>query len=253
MDYFAGKQPDLIGPIMKKAVGKITHKAGNNSTVSDKISNFMGDYIYENKLIVLILVLFFGFLIYRYYHKKNNNTSNKDEPFANQDYNMIHDIAAQTDYLRYDVPPSFNPIRPVNDQKEHVYYPPDPLPINIPGKGFVYTRNIYGEPLEDKSINSANYDYSGVYKYPTRSYYSGTHDTYENAQDTDIINPLGFPNDFNTRVGNFGGKMTDANNQNINDYQNILDDKEGNMIQALVQGGGFDKPPYDFDPPFAVD
>jgi hypothetical protein len=259
MEFYSGKQPNLIGPVMKNTINRISKvpKMGGN-TVSDKISNFMThiykSYIEENKIFVFLIIIMVIFLIYRYYNKKNNSET---ESFRNDDYNLIKDITStQTAHLRYDTQPSFNPLHAVEKQKEPVYYPPDPLPINLPGDGFVYTRNLYENPKSYTPMNHPNYDYDNVYTNPQRAYYSGTYDTYKNARDTDIVNPLGYRNDFNTSVGSYVNRVTETNNLALTDYQTILDNMQGNLINSLKYGPQYldaGSPEYEMEPPYAKD
>jgi hypothetical protein len=96
-------------------------------------------------------------------------------------------------------------------------------------------------------MNGTNYDHNNVYNYPSNSFHSGTYDTYGNAQDTNFINPLGFSNNFNTNSGNFVNSMTQANRQNVTDYQTFMDNNQGNLIDALKFGPKYEnqmEPPY---------
>ena len=162
----------------------------------------------------------------------------------------------QTSHLRYDTQPSFNRLYSVDQQKEPVNYPPSPLPINIPDLGIVYTKDLYGYPKPFPNLNSPNYNYNNVYTNPQLAYYNGTYNTYKNAQDTNIINPLGYPTNFNTSTGDFINHMTNANKQNIVDYQTILDNINGNLVDALKLGPKYldiNSPELEMEPPYAID
>jgi len=199
-----------------------------NATVSEKISlfinNIYNDYIKDNIIVIIVILAFAYFLYYRY-------TAKKAEQF-----NPLYSIESQ-------------------QEDEPVQYPADPLPINLPDKGTVLTRNIYPDPPKYTPVNNdEEYDYNNVYTNPSRSYYTGTHNTYLNARDTDIENPLSFPNNFNETDGNYVGFATDRNAQNIVDYQSILDDTNKNLIQSLRLGPKHLKasePEYEMDPPYA--
>jgi hypothetical protein len=267
MEYYSGKEPNLVGTAFTNTVNKIMKKK-TNSTISDNISTniteFYNNYISEHVFLILLITLFIIFLVYRYYyiqHKKKDDDKESEfekELFGGQDNNIIDDIThTQTQHLKYDQQPSFNPLYPVNQQKERVYYPPDPLPINIPsGNGLTYTRNIYAEPKDYSPLNSSNYDYFNVYTNPTRSYYSGTYNTYVNAPDTDMINPLGFATDFNNSTGTFINGMTDANKRTVLDLQQIVDQTNNNLTDSLKYGPTIIKSTssvYGLDPPYADD
>lgn len=261
MDFFSNSKPDLVGPKVKKSVFKIIKTGGTiNATISDKISSLIEsiykDYISEYKLIVVIMVVIVIFLLYRYYSKDKTAKVKQEEKekFSPEEERIINQIMnEQTADLKYDKQPSFNPLYSVNEQqKDNVNYPPEPLPINLPGKGIVMTQNPYNNyPAEYQNLNTPIYDYNAVYKYPNRSYYSGTYDTYKGAQDTSIINPFGWSNDFNTNTGAFVSGMTGANRQNVVDYQTMLDTMEANLIDGLRVGPDHLADVPEVDPPYA--
>jgi hypothetical protein len=252
MDFETGKPPNLIGPIMKSTVNKVIKKPTTNSTISDQITTYVSDfynnYIVDNKFLILIVIIIIVFLIYRYYNTKNKK---QQEPFTKEENNLIKQIQKyQTKNLEYsEGPPHMNPIISVEDQpKDQINYPPDPLPINLPDKGIVYTRNIYENPPDYPALNHVNYDYNNVYQYPSRSYYSGANNTYKNAQDTTIINPYDWSNKFNTNTGNFVTGMTNTNRQVLIDYQTSIDNEKAGMINGANDGY---IPPYNIEPPYS--
>lgn len=267
MDFYSGKQPNLIGPIMKSTVCKIMKKPTINNTVSDKVttylSEFYKDYVIDNKIVICIILMFLLFLVYRYYNnktKKIDEIAKSKENFsseAEERKNLLKEFEDyQIKHLRYSNPPAMNPLDSPDDQKDDVFYPPDPLPINIPGTGFVYSRNIYDQPKSNVPLNNVNYDYNNVYSNPSRSYNNGTYDTYQNAQDTNIINPYSWSNNFNTNTGNFVSPMTNMNNQVTIDYQSILDNTNENLVNSLKLGPKFidsNAPEYNMEPPYAMD
>lgn len=261
MEYYSLVKPDLVGPIMKNTMAKISQVGADNNTVSDKIVNTMTEFyeshIKENKVVFIILIAITVFFVYRYYEKQDRLTS---ESFANQDLNELQPkIDEQTAYLKYDTQPYFNPLLPVADQPVHVNYPPDPLPIRLPKQGLTYTRNIYNDPTPYPSMNltAGKYDYSAVNNMKdntSRVYHSGTYNPYKCNQDTSIINALGYPVDFNTTTGTFVGGMTDKNRETITDYQSILDTMNQNLVDSLRIGPKYvniDTSPM--DPPYAND
>lgn len=259
MDFFSNSKPDLVGPKVKKSVFKIIKMGGNvNSTISDKISSIFEslykDYISEYKLIFVIIVFIIIFLLYRYYNKEKADKIKKEEKFSADEQRIINQIMnEQTADIKYDTQPSFNPLYSVNEQQQdNVNYPPEELPVNVPGKGIIFTKNLYNNyPAAYPNLEVPNYDYNAVYKYPSRSYYSGTYDTYKNAQDTNIINPFGWSNNFNSNTGAFVSGMTDANKQNVLDYQTMLDTMEAGLINGLKVGPDHLKDVPEVDPPYA--
>lgn len=249
MDFYSGKQPNLIGPIMKTTVCKIIKKDVVNNTISDKISKFMSDfyksYIMDNKLIIFAIIIFIIFLIYRYHNKKPEK---RKEKFTEKETTLLKEIE---DYQMQCPKYSqivMNPTMAADEQKDDIHYPADPLPINIPNSGIVYARDIYPKQPPFTQLNNVDYDHNNVYEYPSNSYYDGTYNTYKNAKDTDIINPYSWSNNFNTNTGNFVRPMTNGNNQNMIDYQTIIDNKQGNLIDGLEIGPRWNankiEPPY---------
>lgn len=274
MEFYSNSKPNLIGTKINRTVYKIMKKEHSGGTISDKISNVIvsvyNKFISPNKFIVGIIIFTILFLVYRYYSKENKeNKENKDkelEEFDDQlrimeegqlNNNIINEIMnEQTKHLTYDEQPSFNPLYSTQEQPNKVYYPPDPLPVNIPGTGITYTRSLYGQPKPFPGLNAPNYNYSNVYTNPSLSYYSGTYNTYHNAQDTDIINPLGYPTNFNTSTGEYMDQMTSANKQNIVDYQNILQNMNQDLVNSLKIGPNYldnDNSEYEMQPPYAND
>jgi hypothetical protein len=256
MEFFSNSKPDLVGPKVRKSVYNIMKTDVTNATISDKISlmltDFYKDYISENKTIFIIVVLIVLFLLYRYYNKEKQKNKDYTEKFTIDEQNIIDNIMNdQTSHLKLDTQPSFNNLQSVNDQHEDINYPPMPIPLNIPNKGIVYTKNPYTYPSPPTNLNNPNYDYNDVYKNKSRSYYSGTHNPYKNAQDTDIVNPYGWSNRFNTDTGAFITNMTDANNQNIIDYQTVLDNMEGNLIDGLKLGPRHLNDVPEMEPPYS--
>jgi hypothetical protein len=246
-DYYYGRKPNLIGPLMTNTVNDISQKPVNGNTISDKVSGvftaFYDNYIKDFIIIWSIVIIVFVFLIYRYNSIKDKPKREDREPFMYED---------QVSHLLHNDQPSINPLYSVRSQEQNhkVYYPPDPLPISIPGSGMVYARDIYNEPKVSDNLNSPNYDYNAVYKYPSRTYYNGTLNTYENAQDTNIVNPYGWSNAFNTTTGNFVTQMTGMNNDNVTNYRRILDNTSDNLTESLKIGPKY-LDSYNIEPPYS--
>lgn len=234
MDFYSGKQPNLIGPVMKSTICKIMKQKPVNNTVSDKVisgvTNFYNNYIIENIVLVLIIICIVTFLIYRY-----NVVQSKKEKFINTNNQLNNDSFKditdyQTRHLRYSTQPHMNPINTPDNEKNPVNYVPDEQHINIPGVGLIDPKLLH-PPKSNQPFNNADYDYNNVYNNPSLAYYNGTYNTYQNATDSDIIHPYSWSNEFNTNTGSFVGPMTDLNNQNLVDYQNILDNMNNNLKQ----------------------
>lgn len=290
MEFYSNSMPNLIGEQVQKSVYKIMKKKSYDNTISDKITDLMKsfyrNYIQPYKFITLIIVAVVVFLIYRYNNRSNNKLGDLDEQFKNincsdnideidkdikdnpelvcQKKGIFDEIInEQTAHLKYDSQPSFNNLESVEKQMQNVTvnYPPNPVPINIPSndKGLVYTRNIYDDPqqIRHDNLNNPEYNYNNVYEYPQRSYYTGTYNDYNNNDNNpitngEIMNPLGFPSNFNETTGYFVDGMTNANQQNIVNFQTLLDNKKDNLISAQDVNN---QNPYnlEMEPPFATE
>jgi len=254
MEFFSKSQPNLIDADIKKKVFKIIQKKYiSKYTISEKISHLMSymykHFVQENKGLVIFVVVIVLFLVYRYYNK-----SPKTEKYTNNNTVLADLTNAMTKHLVYNKQPSFDRLKSVDEQQtEHINYPPTPLPINLSGDKVVLAKDLY---KVDKfpTLNTPKYDYDNVYTDPSRSYYTGTYNTYQNAQDTDIKNPLGFSNAFNTTTGNFITQMTDANKQNISDFQGVIDNRDNNLKAGLMNGAQYIKyndPCLNIKPPYS--
>lgn len=276
MQFYSNSKPNLVGQKIKKSVYKIMKKKSDNITISDKISNMMSsfynNYIKENKPITFFLLFTIIFLMYRYYNKKRDDEIKKIMNNENFRYDGVEDkimngiLKDQTSHLKYDTQPTVDRLQSVNTQAEKVYYTPDPIRIDLPSTekqgpknedrvNTVYARNIYADPRPFQNLNIPDYNYNNVYLNPQRSYYTGTFNPYENAQDTNIVNPFGFSTKFNTTTGNFIGGMTQANKQNVIDYQSILDNMNANLINSLKLGPKYldiNSPELEMEPPYAT-
>jgi len=252
MEFYSRSKPNLINNDIKRKVYKIIKKKSiSKYTISEKISNLMSymykHYIQENKGLVIIIVIIILFLVYRYYNK-----SSITERYSNA--NVLDDITkALTKHLVYDTQPSFNRLQSVDEQAEKINYPPGPLPINLSGDKVVLAKDLY---KVDKfpTMNTPKYNYDNVYTDPSRSYYTGTYNTYDQAQDTDILNPYGYPNNFNTSTGKFITQMTDKNKKNIMDFQGVIDNRDNNLKAGLLYGMqaiNYDDPCLNIKPPYS--
>lgn len=294
MEFYSNSKPNLIGSKMKKTVYKIMKK-GSNNTISDKISNIMSstytNYVKDNLLLIISIAIIIIFLTYRYYNKKNrenfdksneanfNNSDNFNNP--NDQHSIVDNILNQTNHLKYDSQPTLDILKSVDDQKEKVNYPPDPIRIDIPKlnnlpnqkdqnyydncKNYnndtnqtIYARNIYPELPNFINLNTPNYNYNNVYDNNQLSYYTGTYNPYQHdisGQYGTIVNPLGFNTNFNQTTGEFIDGMTNLNKKNLYDYQSILDNMNNNLINSLKFGPehlDINSPELEMDPPYSI-
>jgi hypothetical protein len=220
------KQPNLVTNDVEIAYDELIVKNTTGMTISEKITDQIYElyiaYVYEHKFVVFCLVFAVVFLIYRYYKNKEE----KQENYADS-YELKNYVDCQRNKLYYNEQPYINNLRSVDDQpfKEKVNYPPMSIPMNLNpndhrgyGYNIVETKNMYPDPASYDIIKTpANLYGSGV------DYYTGVNNTYLNAQDTDLINSMGYPNNFNSSTGEFISGFTDKNNQNMIDYNKIVD------------------------------
>lgn len=217
------KQPNLVTNDVEIAYDELLVKNTTGMTISEKITDQIYElyiaYVYEHKFVVFCLVFAVVFLIYRYYKNKEEK-QDKQENYVDS-YEMKNLVDCQRNKLYYNEQPYINNLRSVDDQqKERVNYPPMSIPMNLNpndnrgyGYNIVNTKNMYPDPASYDIIKTPQNLYgSGV------DYYSGINNTYLDAQDTDLINSMGYPNNFNTSTGDFISGFTDKNRQNMIDY-----------------------------------
>lgn len=257
MDYYSKSIPNLIVPKMRKNIYKLVTGGSTNIPINEKISNFFYNtyesYLKDHKLLFFFILIIILFLFYRYI------TYSKEKFDGN--LNLLSDLSyEQTKRLYYNDQPHFNPLYSVKQQREAVNYPPEPYPLYIPNRGmtnFTFGQIPVNAPVAKlDQLNTPIYNYDNILpclgdSCPRScgdnglSYYNGSYDTYKNAKDTNILNPLDFSNNFNTNTGNFITPMTRRNNEIINEFQNNVDIKNNNLLNAMTE--------YDKDPDYHID
>jgi len=216
MDFFSNSKPNLLSSRVNKNINKIVKvDIPINKTVSeiisDNISFLYKNYLLQNKFTSIVIFFFILFLIYRFCNKNNQ---------IHENYN--HNLYSNNSQ------PTINPLYPVSSHENHVNYPPKSIPINLPIDGnfnLVNKKNIYKNPPPFTNLNSPNYNYNSVYENPSLSYYSGLEDTYtkQYMNNDDLIeHPHGFDTNFNYTTSKFINDATRYNNNNVMEYQNIL-------------------------------
>jgi hypothetical protein len=234
MEFFYDSKPNLIGPKIKMHMHNILKiKPVPNKHIGTVAVGGM-KYLYNSFIkgrVVLILttIIITILLIYRYVtYKKQKNIEHKSNIMEKYEACLNEAYIDQIKHIMYSDQPSIDPTKSVNNQdKEITNYPPTNIPINL-SDGIVNKQNIYPEPTNFELLNTPNYNYEAVH-YNPRSYYNGTYNTYENSVDSNIQNSIGLPVNFNTTTEKFVKYATDSNNDNLNLYQSIIDNKEYNM------------------------
>lgn len=157
------------------------------------------------------------------------NVRYPDNLSENLGRNISGMIENQTCHLRQNIQPTFNPLYSVRSQQVGVDYPPGPIPMNIDGN-IVPTQNMYPPSTTFGNLIDPEANYENQNYMEDLLYYTGTNNTYKNAIDTTILNPLGYPNNFNTTTGDFVTQMTDLNKETVADYNDHLKRKINNTI-----------------------
>lgn len=253
MEFYSDSRPNLIGPKIKMQLHKILKSVPDNSA-SKSYFVCAGQYLYTNyikdHLLLIFIILFVAILLLiRYFtYKKNKVDSNKQENVTENYDGLLNEVSIeQIKHIITSDQPTVNPTKSVDGQdREHVNYLPADMPIKLNGKDITYTKQIYDDPQKFENLNTPNYNYEAAH-YSPRSYYNGTYNTYQNSVDTNIPNPIGLPVSFNTSTEKFVNYATSANNDNVDLYQSILDNKEYNMSSNFTT-----KASRSIDYPFAM-
>lgn len=223
MSFYQNANPNLIGPIIKKKIHDILKYSPppttpNNNNIHNSIINFYNTYVKHRIISIIIILLIISFLVFRYYsHKSKKHTVIHKEQFSNADF-----TDSQIKSLLYSDQPHVNPSQSIhspNNSSPHIQqiHPPTSISANLGDDKYVTINNKPSLPFDN--FNTPIYDYNNVHYLPSE-YYHGTLNTYENAQDTSIINPLGYDNAFNTSTGNFVNYSTSLNNSNLDTLAN---------------------------------
>jgi hypothetical protein len=283
MDFYSNSKPNLISSKIRNKVKLMTYKSpkiksnlNNVNNIKSIFNDFLyylySSYIKPNKEILFIIIASCLFLWYRCQVSKKEKEDLKIdellEEFNNEDnaqknYNFIEcgkepsvndimrNISRQTMHMRSDIgnQPSMNPSIPVKDQYvEQVNYMPDNVPINIDGSG----PRILNMPTSEAYHNliSPSMKHNAGINDVSRQYYTGIHNSYQNQLDTDIINPLGFPNNFNSTTDEYVDKNVNLNKQNLIDYSQILYNTNQNLTNSLGIGPNNLNIDTDMTPPY---
>ena len=257
MDFYSNSQPNLVSARIRNKVKLLTTPPKKsiqiNSSLDKAICTIYTSYIKPNRLILIFLLTIGIFGWYRYKQKMNESAiANEIDQFIDEDM-VQNNIEKQTIHLD-NTPettnqPSMNPLFPVSTQyNEKVNYPPGPLPINI-DNNITYKQNLYNSQPFPNLINP-NINYNAQNNYKTLSYYNGLHNPYKLPQDTSIINPLGYGNDFNSSTGNFIGQNVQANQKNIMDYGEIISQTNNTLNNLGPMNIDINSPELNIDPPY---
>jgi len=137
------------------------NKNNSNITIAKNYCwNILKNIIYENILLIILLISIFIFLMYRYYMKKqrDNKIREKMSDFYNEDIEDTYDILEfqNKPFVR----PTFNPLYPNNRQANYALYPPDKMPHKKDGRNVSFVRDMVPNGTENgtnaKLVNGRN-------------------------------------------------------------------------------------------------
>lgn len=190
MDFFSNSRPNLISNRTIKALEKLYSIKGgdtvNEKGVSDTLYNLYKNYIEPNIFLFILLIIFCLFLIYKYISKNQ-------EEFQ----------------------PTFNPSIPIESQNSYVNYLPDNAALNVGGE-----LKSYNDLVPPKSVP---FEYPPIiHPQQNRNVYTGTTNTYLNAQDTRIPHPFDWPMDLNETTDAAVNYMTKKNRKSVDNITNSI-------------------------------
>lgn len=274
MEFYTNSRPNLISTRVRKKVKILANTYTNsnkninggtiNSSFDDFLQSLYKNYIEPNKIILVFIISVTLFAWYRIKQKKlerekegRENEAILEQFVDDEPGNLQQIIYDQTRNIKYKEQPTLNPLFPVDNQyTEEVNYPPTAIPMNLDGQGLsMVQNNAYPrEPFPTMIDPKDNYDYP--YTSDTRNYYSGMNNSYKNAQDTTIQNPLGFSNNFNTSTGAFIGQNVDLNQNAFQNYNQHQQDTHADLTNTLQHGPAYlnqDEPHSQMLPPYSTE
>lgn len=235
MEFYSGKQPNLIGPIMKDTMDKIINNTNPNPTISDKVNNlvsgFYNDYIAPHLILIIIIIIIAGWLIYRYFNKKHKSEQYENQSIQFDDTekintNLLQELEKYANKNMENETIRMNPMLTPEDNGVEMNYVADEIPLRfVPGQNLIQPPKPYVQP--DPRFNTIPYDPSRFAD--TRLVTAGTVDTYAGVKDTDMVSPYGWDTNFNKTSGSYVSGMVDLNNQALSDLDMIRDTNQQNM------------------------
>lgn len=192
MEFFSGYKPNLIGSAVKEQLEVMgnAEPEPSNNKIVNGISYIYDNYVKDFKLPIVFLFLMILFLIYRYNDTKNKR---KIEKFMKDKYNV----------------PPYNQFVPYKSQVETA--PIKMNPTTDPQYGDTYNADL------DLSRSKFN-----------RTYYQGTEKNQK--RESDLRHPYNWEGNFNNVDDYFINQMVDDNRQNLDDYNNIIDSTNHNLM-----------------------
>lgn len=258
MEFYSNTKPQLTNFKLQKDIYKVDSNPRNYCIVNDNITNLIvnmyKNYIEPNFLLILMISIICFILYQRYTETKKNKSEQFNEKTdvddildkLNEENNRIINPGIGNI-------PTLNPLNSIESQQAKNF--PINVPINITGDNLSYP-NVQTPQQSVGNMYDFNYNYNNVHENPSRNYYSGNVNTYQNAQDTTIQNPYGYLQNYNTSTNDFGKYATENNNDAIINYNEILNTTNNNLINNLQNGSlNFNDniPENTMEPPYATE
>lgn len=256
MEFYSNTKPQLISLKLRRDLNRPTGNQINSHIINDNITTFIM-YIYkeyvEPNFILLVIISFISFILY---HRYLETQKQKNEQF--NEIEEVEDILDKLDEESKQVSnpgiqnlPTFNPLYSTQSQQQYHTN----LDVNSDRQN-QYNTHLQEQPNPIGNLYDFNYNYNNVYENPTRNYYSGNVNTYQNAQDSSIPNPHGYVTNYNTSTNDFGSYSTKQNNNTVEDYNDIIT-KMNNDFMTNLQSGPMNLntniPEPTMEPPYAIE
>lgn len=212
MEFFTNSQPSLISDKVVSSFDKmIKDMSEQNSSVFYK---FYENVIYPNLGISILILLIILFLVYRYFTFKKEKKIMETEKFNGNTNENTKNIYSSNDgrYLlkKFDdvepineriARPTFNPSIPISKQQSYVNYLPDEIPVRVNGE---LVDNVSRVNMQGNEI-----PYYAPQNEPNNIQYTGPfYNASQNGLSDDMYK-----------------EFVSQNQQNLNDYNNILQQK----------------------------
>lgn len=198
--------------------------------LNKNIKWFYDNFIQPNTTTISIITILIIFLIIKYYISKvqKENIKIKKEQFSNIDdeLDLLIDDHHTDNYHINNQQHTFNPYNPQNN-KDIIQHPQMPLRLNddlvVPSNHSIANHNM----MPAGNIN----------QHGNRDYMIGMNNPYQGAEDTQILNPYGWNNDFNTSTNRFT-----SDNAYMNNYMQHQMDENNHLLRELMYGNNYNMP-----------
>lgn len=257
-------QPNLINDVSDKVFDKyklvnIPQRKDGFELIGGDISRFISTYIspYSTLIWVLIGLIFFFFIDAVVKDAKLKRKQKKIEQFKDIKGSMEAILSSDLDELQYNPQHTMNPTIPLNMQERPIVRFPNDIPLNVGGQ-FQYINDTDFPEFPNETLNTID-QYPGNLVYGLNNnngrldYQTGLRNNYYDAQDTNIVNPYGWANDFNSSTKDFIQGNVDINQDILKRYGNYEEQMKEELMKSMHMGPEFldNSPEFDLMPPYA--